>query len=269
MFAAGVLAAFAHEEPDAPLAASTTTTTSSPDEASSSSTTVAAPASTPSTATTAAPATTGPTSTSTTPEAVPAPGPPPVVPGVYTYDQSGEVRALGMNRELPPETATRYHPPEGTDQRSNVEDGELGSGEEIRRRGPDGVYLVRITLTGPEGDITLEPDPPALFAPWPLEPGHEWSWSDTLSDGSATVSQRSKTVSVERLTIGGVAVDTVVIDTTIDITGDGLDVRQQLRSWISPRHGLAVKTDSTISGTYNGIPIEGETATLLRSLTPT
>lgn len=273
---AGLVAVATHEDEE-PAAGPTTTTTeqAAPVETTAApETAVEAPVE--ETSTTAAPETTAPTTTAppaaptttTAPSAPQDQGPPAVAAGTYTYDQTGSVSALGLSQPVPPTMTLVYSPAEGADQRAVTDSGSIGAGEEIRRRAADGVYLVRLTIQGPDGPVFIEPDPPALYAPWPLEPGREWSWSARLSDGSATVSQRSKTVRTESVTVGGTAVPTVVISSTIDIAGSGFNVSQTMHSWVSTAHALPVKTQSTISGTYNGIPLKGSTSSTLRSLTP-
>lgn len=241
--------------PTDPTAVETSTTTSTP---TSSSTTAGAGATTTSQPTPSGGTAGGGASAVT--------GPQTAEPGTYTYDVTGKARTTLGDRPLPPEASTVAGAPDGVSQ-SFRRDSEQGSTAQVLRFDADGVKLVRQTASGPTGSFELEPEEPALVVPYPATAGRTWTHDMKSKDGKTTVHSTSTVLRAEKVTVGGEAVDAVVIQTTTKTIGE-FTVTADSTTWWSLKHSIAVRTDTKARGSYTGMEFETDTSERLRSLDP-
>lgn len=199
----------------------------------------------------------------------------PIPQGTYSYDTDGEVTISGgAPRRLPSTTILTARGPNGATQRSirDLRDSEgMGTVTETDIvYEPDGVYItrVKVTVNFPGGltDVReLKADAPALIAPTGAGPG--FSTTFVLKGSGTTADVSVKALRMEKLTIGGEQLETVVVDTNILFSG-ALTGEQTSTSWIWAKHLLIVK-EQVSSDIQNG-PIRAVTnyQATLKSLTP-
>lgn len=191
--------------------------------------------------------------------------PKPAVSGTYTYDVTGSARTAVGAMPIPPQTNLVVDAPNGSEQRSTRKS-EQGSTEQVLRYGADGVKLVSQRAAAPQGSVEFRPAAPVVAYPAPTA-GRQWSWEMTSTDGKVKVRATFTAVRPEALTVGGVAVDTWVVQGHITTTGD-ISSTIDTTTWWSPRHSIAVREDASGRGTYSGVSFQSETSERLRSLQP-
>jgi hypothetical protein len=130
------------------------------------------------------------------------------------------------------------------------------------------VQLVSLDITAGPVNKAFHPAAPVTFAPLPGTPGQSWSWTITSTDGLTTVDQTSTIVGPETITVAGETFETIVVDTTLTISGD-ISATLQLTNWVRPADKLAVRTHSVSQGSYGVFTFSGDTVSELVALTPT
>ena len=265
LLVAGVAAAVVHDDghkiaTDARSDAHATSTTGSTatsvavgtDSASSSDTTSAAPAgssdTTPDTAATGGSVGPSPTVPTNTARVHPD-------PGTYTTDNSG-TSSFGS---VPPKSTYTI------ELLSNGDTHETGDFDLVLRWTPDAASVVslKIAMAGKEFDAPA--GAPLLFIPFNNAPP-QWSWSMTSTDGKTTIQQTASVTGNDSVTVGGTAVPTFVVDSTINISGD-ITGSVHLTAWIDPVTRLAVKQHIVTHVTLP-IVVNSDITSVLESLTP-
>jgi hypothetical protein len=194
----------------------------------------------------------------------------PSKPGTYKYDTTGSSSPGG---DVPPLATLVVDPPAGTRQHSTREsrkpNGDGSSSETVLDFQPQGVFLVSLKTTNKIGAITdtteLVANPPALIAPTGAKPGTPPVEFD-LSGPNINVHVKVEFVRTEKLTIGGQAVDALVIHQTGTLSGK-INGTQTSDSW-QQLNGPTLKDHTVLDGTYSGIKVHSDVTSTLQKLTP-
>jgi hypothetical protein len=185
-------------------------------------------------------------------------------PGTYTYETSGTVTA-GTPRDasgtatltVDPPAAGRQHSLLGTDQ---------GRTEQDVFVQPSGTYLVRLTITNPAFSKEFKPTT-GLLVPDPPTTGRSWSWQATSTDGKTTAAVTARVTGRETLTIGGDATPTIVIESTLRLTGD-VTYTGHMQNWYDGAHRLSVKDHTKGNGAIGTVQFTTDITSVLRSTKP-
>ena len=203
--------------------------------------------------------------------AVPAPS------GRYVYDVDGSVTfsgPTGQTQPLPPEARLTIDPADGARQRSvrdaTDDDGNGSITETVLRYAPDGVRLESLKLTTRVGTFSdvreFRPSEPPLLVPTAPEPGAGSDFWMQTTDERITVHVVVAVVGGERVTIGGTAVDALVLDVTSTFSGD-IEGKTAARSWIDRSRSLTVKEHSESDVRVGVNEAHSEYDAVLRSVT--
>jgi hypothetical protein len=192
--------------------------------------------------------------------------PQPTKPGKYVYNETGELRVNTAQMKDGPLETVVYEKPVGRDQKVTSK-GTLKSSEEVLRYQRDGVFIVSLRSFVAGGVLEYRPDPPVMFSPAVMTPGKTWAWSMKSVDGKATLTNESRAVRPEKVTVKGSRVDTWVIDSVIKLTGPAT-VNINVTSWASQERGIVVKGTETTTGNFGEIPLQGGQDRTLKSLDP-
>lgn len=164
-------------------------------------------------------------------------------PGTYTYNRTRD--------GSPTQGTLVVHRPQGADQRfvTTYQGGEAA--ETLLRSRSGGIDLLLLKTTTPLlGTEEYRPSPPVQFAPDPAPVGTTWSWRITSTDGDQTLDGTFRVARTERLTIGGEAVDTVVFESTVNVSGDNFTGTLHQTTWASPKYRLVVRGDERLESSF-------------------
>ncbi len=249
--------------------ASTTTTVASVTTTTFGSTTTVADART--TTTTRA----GASATTTTTAAAGAKALTPATPGTYRFDTVGATTLAGTTTPFPAVTTLVVDAPSGTTQHAtrNLRDA-AGNGlttEFTLDYRPAGVFVVSLRVTTGFNGITdvrdLRPASPVLLLATGAGPG---AHLDIDLTGTSTAKLAIDVLREERLTIGGQAVDTLVMRATVTLAPGDVTGRQELTVNVDRRSRLWVKERSVLDATALGglVTAHSEYTAILQRLTP-
>jgi hypothetical protein len=259
-----------------PAALAEATGTANPTAATTPATSAASATAAPTAAPTTAAATSGATAATTTqaPVAQPlttqAPGKPAASKatpaGTYTYDTSGSVTYNGAPSDVDGSATFTVSALRDGVQTSTLH-ADSGDTEQTVLVRDAGSYLAALHLTTPAFDKEFRPSPAALLLPDPATVGATWSWSATSTDGKSTVKTQHKVVRTETLTLGGKAVQTVVLQSVIAISGD-VTYTADVTTWVVPSLRLPVKDHTRGKGTFGAFQVTSDTTSVMRSTVP-
>jgi hypothetical protein len=173
----------------------------------------------------------------------------PIPTGRYEYATDGQSSVSGNSRDFPETTTLTADAPRQGEQRQirDLRDQD-GNGTVTETRllyRPDGVYLtyVKVTSSFPGGftDVREFDIPePQLIAPSGAGPGFKQSFS---IEGSGTRADFTiKGLKFDEITIGGSAVETLIVDTKIVFSGS-LEGEQNSVSWFWAKHVVVLKEE--------------------------
>ncbi len=199
----------------------------------------------------------------------------PATAGSYRYDTVGASAFVGTTMPFPAVTTLVVDPPSGTRQRSvrDLRDA-AGNGpatEFTLDYRPDGVYLVGIRLTtgysGTTDSRDLRPAAPLLLLATGARPG---AHLDADLTGTSSAKLAVDVLREERLTIGGTAVDTLVMRATVTLPPGDVTGRQELTVNIDRGSRLWVKEHSVSDASALGglFTAHSEYTATLQRLTP-
>jgi hypothetical protein len=129
---------------------------------------------------------------------------------------------------------------------------------------PESASLVHLTIA--QAGKEFAPAEPLLFVPFPGDRTDPWSWSVTSTDGKTTLNTTAQITGTETVMVGGQAVPTFIIESTIQITGD-LTGTVHLTAWVSNDYRLAVK-QHTVTNVTLPLLLHSDVISVLASLTP-
>lgn len=212
----------------------------------------------------------GATSTSTSSTLRPGPTTQPAskfaAAGNYVMRRTGKRTVTGLgDQSLDGEGRLRVDPPSGNDQHFALEYGDGGTAQTVRPRS-GGIDLAYLKVTVQASSWEFRPSPVVLFAPDPASVGSTWSWRITSTDGSLTIDARFKAVRNESVTIGGEAVNTVVVEGTSTLSGAVNGTLKQTL-WGSERYRLIVRTED-VTDTSTPFASHSESRSELASTKP-
>ena len=256
----------------------TTTTTAAGERAAASSAAGAAGAAGGTTTTTTRRATTTTAARRATTTTAPAGSRPltPAAPGTYRFDTAGSTVVAGSTVPFPAVTTLVVDPPSGIRQRStrNLRDAS-GNGSALEFTldyRPAGVYLVNLRITTGFSGVTdirsLVPATPVLLLATGARPGAHVE-SD-IRVGEATARLVVDVLREERLSIGGQAVDTLVMRAVVTLPPGDVTGRQELTMNVDRGSRLWVRERSVADASAAGglITLHSEYTATLQRLTP-
>ncbi len=189
-------------------------------------------------------------------------------PGTYTYDTRGSAKSALGNRDLSGTSTLAVDAPSGARQHS-TQKGPNGTQEQTLEKHSDGLYLVDLKMSGQGFDEEFKPAKPVLFLAWPPAQDKAWSWRATSTDGKYTINVDSAiTKTGQTVSVGGDAVMTIVLHSTIHVTGDNVDMTIQQDDWVDTSRSLVVKEHATSSGTAFNTQFTSDVTRTLESLQP-
>lgn len=161
-----------------------------------------------------------------------------------------------------------YAPPQGSTQR-NTKQASGGSQQTTLKFNSTGLYVLDLHIMDQGFNEDFVPATTALFFPAQYSVGKSWSWSAKSRDGKYTFAVTSKVSSVSSsATVGGQSQPAVIVDSTIHLTGNGIDLTDKLRDWVSTKYALVLKEHSVESGAVDGIKLASDVTRTLRSTSP-
>ena len=181
------------------------------------------------------------------------PGPKPFA-GKYRFQLTGQ--------GAPTEIVVTIEDLSDTDQRTTTPGGQ-GESIQTLRFLPDQIQLVSLEM---KGTFPKTFNGPVMFAPVPADVGATWSWDLTSTDNLTHVHQSSRVDRTEPVVVGGQSVDTIVVETDLQITGD-VNASGHLTSWASPAYKLSVRTHSILNVT-TPVQVSSDTTADLLDLRP-
>jgi hypothetical protein len=196
-------------------------------------------------------------------------------PGTYRYDTAGATTALGSTVPFPAVTTLVVDAPSGTRQRStrNLRDA-AGNGVQSEFNldyRPEGVFLVSLRLTvgfsGVVDSRELRPASPVLLLATGAGPG---AHREADLAGTSAAKLVIDVLREERVTIGGQAVDTLVMRATVTLAPGDVTGRQELTVNIDRGSRLWVKERSVLDASAAGglFTAHSEYTATLQRLTP-
>lgn len=200
----------------------------------------------------------------------------PATPGTYRYDTAGAIVIAGSTVPFPAVTTLTVDAPSGTTQHStrNLQD-PSGNGlatEFTLDYRPAGVFLVGLKVTtgfsGASDIRELRPLTPVLLLATGAGPG---AHRDIDLTGISTAKMTVDVVREERVTIGGQAVDTLVMQAVVTLAPGGqLTGRQELTVNLDRGSRLWVKEHSVVDASALGglVTAHGEYTATIQRLTP-
>lgn len=131
-----------------------------------------------------------------------------------------------------------------------------------------GLYVNDINISQPGFAEDFRPVGAALYFPASYHVGSRWSWQAKSTDGKYTLNVTSAITGTSTQTIGGHALRTLVVDSTLHITGAGFDITVDQRDYVSVNYALVVREHAVSHGTAYGMNVSSDITRVLRSTTP-
>ncbi len=182
----------------------------------------------------------------------------PATPGTYRYDTSGTTTVGLTSWPYPAVTTLTVDPPAGTRQHSTRDLRDpSGNGpvlELVLDYRPVGVFLEQLRLTASVSGFSnvqdLRPPSPAMLLPTGAEPGARQALD--LSGGTSSAHLVVEVQGRERLTIGGRAVDTLVVHLVAALVPGEITGTLEMTAWLAPSVRLWVKERSVTDASAGG-----------------
>ncbi|HLI55187.1 MAG TPA: hypothetical protein VKU88_12735 [Acidimicrobiales bacterium] len=130
---------------------------------------------------------------------------------------------------------------------------------------PQGPFLLSTTEASPQGNITCTFDPPIPAPAWPAAVGDKFS--STGDCGKFTISVSGAITGQKQVTVGGVAYQVWVIDSTLSLHGEVSGSGSE-EDWYSPALRLPVHEYDQLKGTYGAFTFSSTLTSDLVSGTP-
>jgi hypothetical protein len=195
-------------------------------------------------------------------------GLPPAAPGTYQERQSGSFTVEGSSRPVPAQgtLVVGAAQADGTQLwQRYVAQGQQPSDTTIRFTA-QGPFLLSTTESSPQGNITCTFDPAIPAPAWPAAVGDKFS--STGDCGKFTISVSGAITGQKQVTVGGVAYQVWVIDSTLSLHGEVTGSGSQ-EDWYSPALRLPVHEYDQLKGSYGAFTFSSTLTSDLVSGTPT
>jgi hypothetical protein len=187
--------------------------------------------------------------------------------GTYTYDDWGsETTPLGT-QPASGTSSLAEDAPSGSHQHSS-ESNSRGSQDLTLDVRTTGLYVTDIAIHQQGFDEDFHPIGTALYFPADYRVGRSWKWAAQSTDGKYRIDVSTRISGTSSVTVQRRAVKTLVVDSTLHITGSGFDVTDTQRDWVSTAYALIVKEHAVTSGTAEGFAVSSDVTRVLRSTTP-
>jgi hypothetical protein len=188
--------------------------------------------------------------------------------GRYTYNRTGSANSSAFGQQsLDGQVPLQVDPPAGADQHSTTNPGGSNSFEQTLRFLADGAYFTQVKQTTSGFAKEFRPNPPVLAVPNNAANGRSWQWTTTSTDGATTLNGSFTAVRHETLTVGGQAVDCLLLDVTLKTSGDVTSTSTD-KFWVSYKYGLVVRQQDTTDGTLGSVTFHSTSDQILQSVTP-
>jgi hypothetical protein len=188
--------------------------------------------------------------------------------GTYTYDLSGSAKSpIGGSQTISGTESYVVDSPKGSEQHSKTTS-QQGSQDMTLQVRSTGLYVVDIHISQQGFDEDFRPTGTALYFPANYHTGSKWSWQAKSTDGKYTIAVSSKVSGNATVTVGGQAQKALILDSTLHISGNGVDIVANQRDWVSPTYALILKEHSVSNGKAFGATFGSNVTRQLRSTTP-
>ena len=188
--------------------------------------------------------------------------------GTYHYDYTGSSTTQLRTQPFEGTDAFKVDAPVGDTQKS-TQQGQQGSRDTTLASRSGGLYVVDINIQQSSFKEDFKPVGTALFFPANYHVGSAWHWAARSTDGKYHMAVSSKITSSTTITIHGQKIPTLVVDSVVRFTGNGFDLTENQRDWVSTAYALVVKEHTTEHGTIAGFKYSAEQTRTIRSTTPT
>jgi hypothetical protein len=188
--------------------------------------------------------------------------------GSYTYDLSGTAsQPFGGAQNVSGTQSYVVDPPRGSSQHARSS-GQNGSQDMTLTVRSTGLYVEDVHISQQGFDEDFKPVGTALYFPADYRTGSHWSWTAKSTDGKYTIDVVTKVSGSGSQTVGGKPQKALIVDSTLHITGAGIDLTSQQRDWVSTTYALILKEHSTSKGTAYGAKLSSDITRTLRSTDP-
>lgn len=189
-------------------------------------------------------------------------------PGTYTYDVSGSATSpFGGKQDLAGTSSYVVDQPQNNTQHSKTS-GKNGSQDSTLAVRSTGLYVLDIHISSPGFDEDFKPVGTALYFPADYRTGSHWTWKAKSTDGKFTLDVASEISGTATQKVGAQSLKTIVVDTTLHITGTGVDLTSQQRDWVSTAYALVTKEHNVTNGKAYGTTVSSDATRTLRSTSP-
>ena len=187
--------------------------------------------------------------------------------GTYTYDISGTASTKLGTQKISGTDTFAVDPPNGTEQKT-TQANKQGSRNQILDVRSTGLFLVDLNIDEPGFKEDFKPVGTAMYFPGNYKVGSAWKWTARSTDGKYTLTDSSKITSTANVVIGGKSIPTLIVDSVLHFTGNGLDLTDNQRDWVSTAYALIVKEHLAAKGNASGITFTSDETRTIRSTTP-
>lgn len=189
-------------------------------------------------------------------------------PGGYTYDLRGTAKQpIGGTQAISGTQSYVVDAPSGSTQHAKTTD-QQGSEDMTVAVQRTGLYVRDIHIAQQGFNEDFRPSGAAMYFPASYHTGSQWSWRATSTDGKYAIAVTSKISGSSSVTIGGKADKALLVDSTLHITGSGVDITDTQRDWVSTTYALILQEHSVTHGTAYGASFSSDVTRRLRSTTP-
>lgn len=188
--------------------------------------------------------------------------------GTYHYDYSGTSTTQLRTQPFEGTDALKVDAPVGNQQKT-TQQGQQGSRDQTLASRSGGLYVVDINIQQGSFKEDFKPVGTALFFPGNYHVGSAWHWAARSTDGKYRLAVSSKITASTTITVHGQTIPTLVVDSVLRFTGNGFDLTENQRDWVSTAYALIVKEHTQEHGTIAGFKYSAEETRTIRSTTPT
>jgi hypothetical protein len=189
--------------------------------------------------------------------------------GSYVYDVAGTVTTPMGTQHIAGTESLAEDAPQRSRQHSNQTSTQGGNQEQTLEVRPAGLYVDDIAIHQQGFDEDFKPIGTALYFPSSYHAGQSWKWSARSTDGKYRIDVSSRIVSTSSsVALQGKVLKALIVDSTLRISGKGVDVTDKQRDWVSTTYALILRDHAVTSGTAMGFAVKSDATRTLRSTTP-
>lgn len=188
--------------------------------------------------------------------------------GTYTYDINGTATTRLGSQKITSTDTFAVDAPKGTEQKT-TQKGQQGSRDQTLNVEKAGMFVVDVNIQQPGFKEDFRPVGTAMYFPGNYKVGDSWHWTARSTDGKYLLNVASQISSSSTVTIHGQTLPVLVVDSVLRFTGNGFDLTDHQRDWVSTAYALVVKEHLAIHGTIAGFSYSSDETRTIRSTTPT